>query len=165
MRKIIQKVKSYNIHSGYIKWLIKYSIPYLPQITLIFVMNIVCSLISAQLAVVSKNIIDSAIGGNLVLKAIGIYVIMILIDMLFSAAVSFVSVILEEKFSFGIRKNLYEKIIQSNWVDIKKYHSGDMMTRMTSDAGNISNGIIYTIPNIFRLIIEVLVMFFVLYYY
>ena len=46
---------------------------------LIFVMNIACSLISAQLAVVSKNIIDSAIGGNLVLKAIGIYVIMILL--------------------------------------------------------------------------------------
>lgn len=165
MKKIIQKVKSYDIQSGYIKWLIKYSIPYLPQILLIFVMNIACSLISAQLAVVSKNIIDSAIGGNLVLKAIGIYVIMILIDMLFSAAVSFVSVTLEERFSFGIRKNLYEKIIRSNWVDIKKYHSGDMMTRMTSDAGNISNGIIYTIPNILRLIIEVLVMFFVLYYY
>lgn len=165
MKEIIQKMKSYDIRSGYIKWLVKYSIPYLPQIGLIFVMNIVCSLISAQLAVVSKNIIDSAIGGNLVLKAIGIYVVMILIDMVFTAAVSFVSVILEEKFSFGIRKNLYEKIIESNWVDIKKYHSGDMMTRMTSDAGNISNGIIYTIPNIFRLIIEVLIMFFVLYYY
>lgn len=165
MKKIIQKMKSCNIQSGYIKWLVKYSIPYLPQIILIFVMNIACSLISAELAVVSKNIIDSAIGGNLVLKAIGIYVIMILADMVFTAAVSFVSVILEEKFSFGIRKNLYEKIIESNWVDIKKYHSGDMMTRMTSDAGNISNGIIYTIPNIFRLIIEVFVMFFVLYYY
>lgn len=165
MKKIAQKIKSYNIESGYIKWLVKYSLPYMPQILLIFTMNVICSLISAELAIVSKNIIDSATSGNLVVKAIVVYMIMIVINLVFSAVVSFVSVVLDEKFSFGIRKNLYQKIIESTWVDIKKYHSGDMMTRMTSDAGNISNGIIYTIPNIFRLVIELLVMFFVLYYY
>lgn len=165
MKKIIQKIKSYNIESGYIKWLVKYSLPYMPQILLIFTMNVICSLISAELAIVSKNIIDSATGGSLVVKAIVVYMIMIMINLMFSAVSSFVSVVLEEKFSFGIRKNLYQKIIESAWVDIKKYHSGDMMTRMTSDAGNISNGIIYTIPNIFRLVIELLIMFFVLYYY
>ncbi len=165
MKKIIQKVKSYNIQTEYIKWLAKYSIPYMPQILLIFVVNVMCSLISAELAILSKNIIDSATNGNLVVKAIVVYMIMIVVNLLFSAVASFVSVVLDEKFSFGIRKNLYQKIIESAWVDIKKYHSGDMMTRMTSDAGNISNGIIYTIPNIFRLIIELLIMFFVLYYY
>lgn len=165
MKKLVQKVKSYHIQSGYIKWLVKYSVPYLPQILLIFVMNVVCSFISAELAVVSKNIIDSATNGNLVIKAIVVYMIMILLNLVFTAVTSFVSVVLDEKFSFGIRKNLYQKIIESIWVDIKQYHSGDMMTRLTSDAGNISNGIIYTIPNIFRLMIELFIMFFVLYYY
>lgn len=165
MKKVIEKIKSYNIQSEYIKWLVKYSMPYMPQILLIFGVSVICSLISAKLAIVSKNIIDSAISGNLVIKAIAVYVLLIIVNILFSAISSFVSVVLDEKFSFGIRKNLYQKIIESAWMDIKKYHSGDMMTRMTSDAGNISNGIIYTIPNIFRLVIELLIMFGVLYYY
>lgn len=165
MKKIVQKIKSCNIEAEYIKWLVKYSLPYMPQILVIFAMNVICSLISAQLAVISKNIIDSATSGNLIVKAIVVYMIMIMVNLAFSAAVSFISVVLDEKFSFGIRKNLYQKIIESVWVDIKKYHSGDIMTRMTSDVGNISNGIIYTIPNIFRLVIELLIMFFVLYSY
>ncbi len=165
MRRIIRKIKSYNIQSEYIKWLAKYSLPYMPQILLVFAVNVICSLISAELAIISKNIIDSATEGNLVIKAIGIYMLLILVNILFSAAASFVSVVLDEKFSFGIRKNLYQKIIESTWSEIKQYHSGDMMTRLTSDAGSISNGIIYTIPSIFRLIIELLIMFFVLYYY
>lgn len=165
MKKIIKKIKTYQIKSDYIKWLIKYSLPYLPQIGVMFLLSVISSLIAAKLSLVSKEIIDSATGGNLVTRAIAVYMVLTILCLCISAASSFISVVLDEKFSFGIRKNLYEKIIESAWVDIKKYHSGDLMTRLTSDAGNISNGIIYTIPNIISLIIELLIMFFILYYY
>lgn len=165
MKKIIKKIKTYQIKSDYIKWLIKYSLPYLPQIGVMFLLSVISSLIAAKLSLVSKEIIDSATGGNLVTRAIVVYMVLTILCLCISAASSFISVVLDEKFSFGIRKNLYEKIIESVWVDIKKYHSGDLMTRLTSDAGNISNGIIYTIPNIISLIIELLIMFFILYYY
>lgn len=165
MKRIIHKLKNYQIKSDYVKWLIKYSTPYLPQIFLVFAISVGSSLISAELAIVSKNIIDSATGGNLVVKAIVIYMVLTLVTLLLSAINSLISIVLDEKFSFGIRKNLYEKIIESSWTDIKKYHTGDLMTRLTSDAGNISNGIIYTIPNILKLVIELLIMFCLLYYY
>ena len=48
------------------------------------------------------------------------------------------SAVINEKFSFGIRKQIYEKIINSHWMDVKKYHTGGLMTRLTSDAGNIA---------------------------
>ena len=165
MKELIHRVKECKNQSGYIKWLMKYSLPYMPQIILMLIINITCSLVSAKLAIVSKDIIDSATDGNFVFRSIGIYMAMTVGSLLLVAASSAISVVLDEKFSFGIRKNLYQKIIESTWSDIKQYHTGDMMTRMTSDAGNISNGIIYTIPNIFRLIIELVIMFFVLYQY
>lgn len=165
MKKLIDKIKSYHISSDYMKWLVKYSLPYLPQILLVFVIGVASSLIAAELAVVSKNIIDSATSGHLVVTAIIVYLALTLGNLLLSAITSLISVVLDEKFSFGIRKNLYEKIIESSWSDIKQYHTGDLMTRLTSDAGNISNGIIYTIPNIIRLMIELLIMFCILYYY
>ena len=165
MKELIHRVKECKNQSGYIKWIMKYSLPYMPQIILMLIINITCSLVSAKLAIVSKDIIDSATDGNFVFRSIGIYMAMTVGSLLLVAASSAISVVLDEKFSFGIRKNLYQKIIESTWSDIKQYHTGDMMTRMTSDAGNISNGIIYTIPNIFRLIIELVIMFFVLYQY
>lgn len=165
MKKIIDKIKSYQFSSEYIKWLATYSLPYLPKILLVFIIGVTSSVIAAELAVVSKRIIDSATSGNLVVTAILVYMALTLGNLALSAINSLVSVVLDEKFSFGIRKNLYEKIITSSWSDIKQYHTGDLMTRLTSDAGNISNGIIYTIPNILRLMIELLIMFCVLYYY
>lgn len=165
MKEIISKLKEYKNQSGYMKWLIKYSVPYMPRIILMLVINVICSVISAELSIVSKNIIDSATDGNFVVRAIVIYLLLTLVSLGLSAAVSVISIVLDEKFSFGIRKNLYQKIIESTWGDIKKYHTGDMMTRMTTDAGNISNGIIYTIPNIIRLVIELFIMFGILYYY
>ena len=72
---------------------------------------------------------------------------------------------LNERFSFGIRKQVYEKIINAHWMDIKKYHTGDLMTRFTSDAGNVADGIVNTIPTIIELLFELIATFATLFYY
>ncbi len=165
MKEIIDKIKNIDFKGEYLTWLARYTVPYLPQILLMMVFSISTSLITAELAILSKDIIDSATSGNFVLKTIGVYVMFVAVSMAISAIASVMSIVLDEKFSFGIRKNIYEKIIRSSWPHIKKYHSGDLMTRLTSDASNISNGIIYTLPNIIKLIIELIIMFGILYYY
>ena len=165
MREIIEKIKHIDFKKEYLTWLARYTVPYLPKILLMMAFSIFTSLISAQLAILSKNIIDSATSGNFVLRTILVYVGFVAASMAISAIASVMSIVLDEKFSFGIRKNIYEKIIHSSWPHIKKYHSGDLMTRLTSDATNISNGIIYTLPNIIKLVIELIIMFCILYYY
>lgn len=165
MKEIIDKIKQIDFKGEYLTWLARYTVPYLPQIMLMMVFSISTSLITAQLAILSKNIIDSATSGNFVLRTILVYVAFVAASMVISAISSVMSIVLDEKFSFGIRKNIYEKIIHSSWPRIKNYHSGDLMTRLTSDASNISNGIIYTLPNIIKLVIELVIMFCILYYY
>lgn len=164
MGKVKNKIKNMDIKGSYFVWLAKYTVPYLPQILLMLIFSIVTSLVTAEMAIVSKNIIDGATNGNFVLTAIVVYIGLVVISMVISAVASVMSVVLDEKFSFGIRKNIYEKIIRSSWPSVKKYHSGDLMTRLTSDATNISNGIIYTLPNIIKLIVELVIMFGILYH-
>lgn len=121
--------------------------------------------ISIYMALVSKEIIDSAKGGNVVILVVVVYAGMIVFNLVLSIATSLMSIMLNERFSFGIRKQVYEKIIRSYWMDVTKYHTGDLMTRLTSDAGQVSDGIIYVIPTVIQLIVELFATFFTLFYF
>lgn len=165
MDKLINLLRNWKNNSGYFTWLFMYSKPHLPRIILLLLLDLIASLLGVAMAVISKEIIDSATSGGRIKGAIGLYIAIILVSILISALTSLLSIVVNEKFSFGIRKQVYEKIIKSHWMEISKYHTGDLLTRLTSDAGNIADGIVNVIPTIFRLIIELLVTFFTLFYY
>ncbi len=165
MNKIISKLSQIKNKKEYFHWLFIYSKPYIPRILLVMFFNIMATVISILMALLSKKIIDSAQGGNIILWAIGIYLLMIFVNVAFTIANGVVSIMLNERFSFGIRKQVYEKIINAHWMDIKKYHTGDLMTRFTSDAGNVADGIVNTIPTIIELLFELIATFATLFYY
>ncbi len=151
----------------YMRWLCHYSKPYIGKISLMMFFNIFNTVISLAMALVSKQIIDDALGGgkNRVLTLIAVYFIMIVATQAVGVVMTMVGTMLNERFSFGIRKQIYEKILTSKWLEIQKFHTGDLMTRMTSDAGNIADGIIHTIPSIVTLLIELILVFVTLFYY
>lgn len=165
MNKLIAFLKDWRNQKSYFFWLMKYSKPYLPKIVLIMLINLINVFLTTGMAVMSKQIIDKATNGQNIYLAIILYCVSILLMLALNVVSQMISLVLDEKFSFGIRKQLYEQIINAHWMDVKRYHTGDLMTRLTSDAGNISNGIIYTIPTIIELCIELLVTFFTLFYY
>ena len=165
MEKLIRFLKDWRNQTSYGVWLMRYSKPYLPKIILMMVINLLITLISTGMAVVSKQIIDNATAGSGILTAVILYIVFTFALLGLNVLSQMISLVLDEKFSFGIRKQLYEQIINAHWMDVKRYHTGDLMTRLTSDAGNISNGLIYTIPNIIELFLELLITFFTLFYY
>lgn len=165
MNRVIAFFKDWRNQSSYFFWLIRYSNPYIPKILLLMGINLLGVLLSTGMAVTSKQIIDKATNGDNIIIAIVIYAVSILAIIGLNIISQMISLVLDEKFSFGIRKQIYEQIINAHWLDVKKYHTGDLMTRLTSDAGNVSNGIIYTIPTIIELFLELLITFFTLFYY
>lgn len=149
----------------YTGWLYRYSRPYLKRIAFIMAMNFAMMLGGLALAIISKNIIDSA---GMRVGFAGLMVMYLLLAagiQVFSSLSGLLSVVLTERFSFGMRKQLYEQIINSQWMDVKRFHSGDLMTRLTSDAANVSDGIISTLPGIMQLMVELVLVFFTLFYY
>lgn len=158
-------LKKYKGTSGYAKWLMHYTKPYIPKLGLLMLLSIGSSGISVYTAVVSKKIIDNAIYGGDIKNPIILYVLIVLAAQALSVISSLISVVVYEKFAFGIRKQVYEKILNSSYHKISKYHTGDLMTRFTSDCGNIAEGISSTIPNIIMLTVEFIITFVVLFYY
>lgn len=149
----------------YAKWLMQYTKPYIGRIILMMSISLSSTLLSLWMVNISKEIIDNASQGREFGTLIVVYLIMILALQVVGVISGLLSAVLNEKFSFGIRKQVYEKIINSHWMDVKKYHTGDLMTRLTSDAGNIADGIIGTIPAIIQLAIELVLVFFMLFFY
>lgn len=149
----------------YAKWLMQYTKPYLPKIILMMMIGISGTLFSLLMVNISKDIIDSATSGRSFMHMIVFYLLMVVTMQVVAALSSMMATTLCEKFSFGIRKQVYEKIINSHWTDVKKFHTGDLMTRLTSDAGSIADGIIGTLPGIIQLGVELLLVFFTLFSY
>lgn len=150
----------------YMKWLAQYTKPYMLKIGIIMFLGITSSLIGVAMSLVMKQVIDKAQARSSgVFSVIILYFALILIMQAVDVITSLMSTMVNERFSFGIRKQLYEKIIKSHWMEVQKYHTGDLMTRLTSDAGAIADGIIWTIPNVITLGVELVVVFCVLFYY
>lgn len=149
----------------YAKWLMEYSKPYLGRISLVLLLNMAATVITLGLTLITKKVIDNATEGNGFVNFLIAYMLLMLISEAIYVLGTLLSTMLNEKFSFGIRRQIYEKIIHSHWMDVKRYHTGDLMTRLTSDAGNIAEGIINTIPSIIRLVLELIMVFFTLFFY
>ncbi|WP_029233685.1 ABC transporter ATP-binding protein [Butyrivibrio sp. VCB2006] len=167
----IEKLKRYwsrrNDAKEYFKWCLSYTKPYIPQLLLLMFFDLGATLLSVGMAIIGKEMIDRAAVGNLsdLWKIIAIYVVVILGAQLLGIISTLVSTVVYEKFGFGIRKKVYRRILDTCWIDVSKYHTGDLMTRLTSDVSAVSDGIANTIPTIIRLVVELLVTFFTLAYY
>lgn len=149
----------------YAKWLMQYAKPYLGRISLTMLLDLLVTVSTLVMVQISKEIIDNATIHNGFVSLIVIYIAIMLGVQMLDVISALLSTMLNERFSFGIRKQIYEKIINSHWMDVKKYHTGDLMTRLTSDAGNIADGIVGTIPSIIQLAIELILVFFTLFAY
>lgn len=149
----------------YAKWLMEYSKPYTGRIVLMMAFNLLSTIVSLGMVTISKRIIDNATEEKGFLALIVGYLALAIGLQAVSIISTLMNAMLTERFSFGIRKQIYEKIINSHWMDVKRYHTGDLMTRLTSDAGNIADGIIGTIPSIIQLFFELLLVFFTLFSY
>lgn len=165
MNKLRKLWKDRQNQYRYAGWLLGYAKPYLGRIGLLFFLNIAATAVTLAMAQVSKEVIDRGAEGKSVVFLLLLYAAMILGVQAFSAAASLLAAVVNEKFSFGIRRQIYEKIIRSHWLDVKKYHTGDLMTRLTSDAGSIADGIVNTIPGILRLSAELIMVFCMLFWY
>ncbi len=165
MSNFVNWAKDWKNQKNYYYWLKEYSKPYLPKIILVLILDTVATFLSTWMAVISKDIIDRATGGRHIIGYLVAYAIFTMGMLLIGLVKELMSLVVNEKFSFGIRKQLYDQIIHSYWMDVKKYHTGDLMTRLTSDAGNISDGIVFTVPTIIGFGIQLVVAFGTLFYY
>ncbi|WP_322384363.1 ABC transporter ATP-binding protein, partial [Clostridium perfringens] len=138
----------------------------LPILILIVFISSFFSLIGVYDAIVSKNLIDSAISGdtNSVLKWLVIMASIMLLNIISYPIISLINTYTSTKMSQTLQKKIYAHITYSRWQESSKHHSMNLLTRLTNDVSTITGTVMQTIPSIISLSITLLASFTTLIY-
>lgn len=98
---------------------------------------------------ISKNLVDIITGhkeGQLV-QTFAIIIGLNVGTMIVNQISEYISGYISMRVDAEIKSDIFEKILVTDWESLTGYHTGDLLTRWSSDASNISNGVLNFIPN------------------
>jgi len=167
LKKIIAFFRDWDNQSRYLGWMIKRTRPFAGSLFLLFILNVVIAVTGIGSTVFSKYVIDGATGSgkNVTTPGIAALVVIAAASIAVSAVTSIISTHINERYAFGIRSQAFDTILKGAWTKVSSFHSGDMITRLTSDIDRVANGIASILPNFLFLIVRILIAFSVLFYY
>lgn len=151
----------------YYRWISKDALPFVGYIFVIILLDAISAVSGVAIAIISKNLIDFSVKG-LMDKTIvyaALFAGIILANLGIRALSSIISTKTLERLSNSIRQRLFAKIAWSEWLPVTKYHSGDILTRLTSDIGTVASGVVNTLPSIISLGVQLVAAFVTLLYY
>ncbi|WPC43297.1 ABC transporter ATP-binding protein [Clostridium sp. JS66] len=150
-----------------LKWILSQTKGSAFSLTLIIIFSGTVSLCNVYRAIVTKQLIDSATDKqfNLMTFSFIILAVLILGDVAIRAASSALSTRCYIKISNSIQKKFYSRLMRTSWYDYSKYHSGDILTRMTTDIDAITNLLVNQLPSIIELSIMLIASFITLLFY
>lgn len=132
--------------------------------TLLGMMGTVLSLVGG---LVSKDLIDIITGhetGKLVVTfcmLIGMNVGNTFVNQI----TNYISNKISMRVDAGIKSDIFAKILVTDWESLTNYHTGDLLVRWSSDAGNISSGVLNFIPNLIVYLFRFISAFALVIYY
>ena len=132
------------------KWILQYGRRYWKSMVLYTLLGIAGSSVSLISSLISKDLVD-IITGHQTGKLLATFAAMIgfsLANILVSQASGYASTFINLKVDSEIKNDIFAKMLVTDWESLTAYHTGDLVTRWSSDASNISSGILNWIPNL-----------------
>lgn len=124
----------------------------------IVLFGVLLSLNNVALSVMIKILIDFAQKGRT--NDLPHYIVLFAFLLLFQACVNSVQSIQQSRLSVSLsnhfREKIYDNLSKSDWQSFCKFHSDDIMTRLTSDIDLVASTITNTIPNIISLTVNII---------
>ena len=78
---------------------------------------------------------------------------------------SYISNMISLRVDTDIKADIFDKMLVTDWEELSNYHTGDLMTRWSSDASTISNGVLNWVPNLVIYTVKFVSSFAVVIYY
>lgn len=149
----------------YLRWLSGKTRPFWPQLALLVGVDLLAVLISFGSSFVSKDVVDSATAGLEFLPAFSVMILLSAVSIGISAGVNVVRTLINERFAFGIRLKVFGRILSADYLGLSRYHTGDLLTRLTSDVDTIASGIASALPALGMIFVRLGAAFVLLYGY
>lgn len=132
------------------KWILSYSKRYKWAIFYYIILGIVSGCMGLLSSEVSKNLIDIVTGyqtSKLPLM-IGLMVGSTVFSLVCNSLISRVSAKISIYINNDIQADIFDKIMDSEWLELSKYSNGDMMNRFNNDVNTVSSNAISWLPSV-----------------
>ena len=160
-----EKIKLGRIKAGRLQemwkqilWIYQYAKHYWLIMIFYTLLGMVGTMISLLTSMVSKDLVDIITGHEtgVIVKTFCIMIGLNIGTTFLGQISDYASSYLSMKVDAEIKADIFSKILVTDWESLTNYHTGDLLTRWSSDASNISSGVLSFIPNtiiyIFRFI-------------
>ena len=151
-----EKIKKFNFKEmkSELRWMAKYIKNYRGRIFLLVFIGVASVLMSLAGTYLSKELIDGVTTG--VFSGIWENLAQVIVAMVLFTGVSLAATAIQNLYTARFRldvsrqmkKELFSQIMGSDWLDLTKRHSGDLVNRMTRDLDNVVNGVTGVVPTL-----------------
>lgn len=131
-------------------WIYQYGRRYWKAMILYTLLGLVGTGVSLVSSLISRDLVD-IVTGHQSGKLISTFAAMIgfsVANILVSQASGYASTFINLKVDSEIKNDIFAKMLVTDWESLTDYHTGDLVTRWSSDASNISSGILNWIPSV-----------------
>lgn len=148
-------------------WIYEYARIYWKQMIFYTVLGLAGTLVSLVSSLISRDMVDIVTGQQAGLLArtfclyIGFSVGNVLISQISNYFANKISISVDN----AIKADIFEKMLLTDLESIQNYHTGDLLTRWSSDASNISSGVLNWIPNLVIYTVRFVSTFAVVFYH
>lgn len=149
------------------KWIFSYSAKYKGAIAFYVLLGIFSTSFGLISSVASKYLIDIITGYKMNKLAVLIAVMIggAVFSLLFSSVISRITTKLSIYINNDIQADIFDKIMDAEWMAMNKYSNGDILNRFNSDIGTVSSNAINWLPTIIIALYNFGATFFVIFYY
>ena len=173
MKRWIKKI-IVRIREGYLKeiykemvWMYQYVKRYWFSICFYILAGVFDTVMGLGSSVVSKYLIDAVTGvrkDKILLFAV-LIICMTAAGIISNAVISRISARINVMIQNEIQADIFEKIIHTEWKELKDFRSGDLLNRLSNDAVQVASSVISWIPNSITKLVQFIGAFAIIFYY
>lgn len=130
---------------------------YNPSIIALAILTVLSTLCSVGFAYLSSFLIDSATNRQTERLILFSCVVLglLLARIIFRAITNYYAEKCRATIVTDLRSQTFSRILKSNYADVKDYHSGELVSRISSDSGEIASTTVGIIPQTVGMIIQI----------
>ncbi len=144
-------------NSKVLSWIKDGSLKFLPTVILISALSAVTALGFVLLALISKQVLDIATGetdGSLIFNG-ALLLGVILMQILLNGADCILRDSTSAKLTISFRNRLFSAVCRKKYTAVSEYHSGDLLTRLTSDVDVVVGSVVNIIPRLASMLTQI----------
>lgn len=152
-------------NSSALNWIKRNSAKELPKLVLLSIVDAFYSVCGVSLAVFAKLIIDCAQKGDMneLLKNAVILLAVIILQIALKLGSKALEVRVAGKLEIKYKTELFSNILKKDYLKISLHHSGELMTRLTSDITVVSQAVTTIVPSVVGIVTRLICAFTVLF--